>query len=118
MARQLELAEMIESLRGELARARSEGEGEGEAIRFQVEDVELELEIAAEEQAEGGMAAKFYVLTSQFKASKKDAVTQKLTLRLRPEEVSEGPDTGAERKRPLRIRGEGKARKPRKPRKR
>jgi len=78
MTRQLELAEMIKSLRAELARAQSEGESE--AIRFQVEDVELELDIATEERAEGGIAAKFYVLTSQFKASKKDAVTQKLRL--------------------------------------
>jgi hypothetical protein len=76
MAHRLELAEMIKSLPAELAQAQSEGGGQ--AIRLQVEDVALELEIAAEEQVEGGIAAKFYVLTSQFKASNKDAVRPKL----------------------------------------
>ncbi len=110
MAHQLELAEMIKSLRAELVRAQSEGEGE--AIRFEIEDVELELAIAAEEQAEGGIAAKFYVLTSQFKASKKDAVTQKLKLKLKPEAVSEDPATGGKRSKPVKVRGKGRAKKP------
>ncbi|MCW5213165.1 hypothetical protein VU04_09680, partial [Desulfobulbus sp. TB] len=52
----LELAEMIKGLRSQLAEAQMEGEDK--AIRFTVEDVELELEIAAEQQIEGGVAAK------------------------------------------------------------
>ena len=91
----------------------AQSEGEGEAVRFQVEDVEMELEIAAGEQAEGGIAAKFFVLTSQFKASKKDAVTQKLKLKLKPEEmISEDRDSAGERRQPLKIRGKGRAWKP------
>ena len=109
MAQKLELAEMIKSLRAELARAQSEGKGD--AIRFRVEDVELELEIAAEEQDEGTIGAKFFVLTSQLKASQKDAVTQRLKLTLSPEEVSQDPLTGAERRGPIEIRGKGKAKK-------
>jgi len=53
MAKQLELSQMIASLRSELSNAQSEGEGKG--IRFTVEDVELELDIIAEEQAEGSI---------------------------------------------------------------
>jgi len=105
MAKDLELSQLIKSLRAELARAQEQGRDE--SVRFLVEDVELELEVAAEEHAEGGIAAKFYVLTSQFKASKKDVVTQKLRLKLKPEEAIVDRETGSERKRPLKIRGGG-----------
>ena len=77
----LELASMIKGLRGQLAEAQADGAGED--IRFTVEDVELELQIIAEKQASGGIAAKFYVLTSKLDGSKKDTVTQKLKLKLK-----------------------------------
>jgi hypothetical protein len=86
---QLELAQMIQSLRAELTKAQKAGTEE--EIRFTVEDVELELEIIAKEAIEGGIAAKFYVLTSQYKASKDDAVTQKIKLRLKPADSSGNP---------------------------
>lgn len=82
MAGPLELSQMIQSLRAELAKAQQAGAGE--EIRFTVEDVEIELDIAAEEAIEGGIAAKFYVLTSHYKANKKDAVTQRIKLKLKP----------------------------------
>lgn len=109
MAKQLELSQLISSLRAELAEAQSEGVGK--AVRFTVEDVELELEIAAEEQAEGSIAAKFYVLTSQFKANKKDAVTQKIRLKLKPQEERMDRSTGEEKRSTLKISGEVEAEK-------
>lgn len=78
----LELAEMIKGLRAQLTEAQKDGEGEN--VRFTVEDVELELEIAAEGKVEGGVSAKFYVLTSHFKAEKKDSAKHKLKLKLKP----------------------------------
>ena len=109
MTKKLELAQMIEGLRAELATAQYEGEGE--AIRFVVEDVEMELEISAEEQAEGSIAAKFYVITSQFKANKKDAVTQKIKLKLKPEEEVADPKSGKKTNRPVKISDKVKAKK-------
>jgi hypothetical protein len=103
MASQLELSQLISSLRTELAEAQSEGEGK--KVRFTVEDVELDLEISAEEQGEGSIAAKFYVLTTQFKANKKDAVTQRIKLKLKPQEES------MDRSTPLKISGKVKAKK-------
>jgi hypothetical protein len=87
--KQLELAEMIKGLRAQLAEAQREGEDKG--IRFTVEDVELELQITAEEQAAGGMSAKFYVFTGKLDGSKKDAVTQKLKLKLKAEKADGKP---------------------------
>ncbi|WP_339136581.1 MAG: trypco2 family protein [Candidatus Electrothrix sp. GW3-4] len=84
----LELAEMIKGLRAQLAEAQREGEDKD--IRFTVEDVELELQITTEGQAKGGVAAKFYVLTSKVDVSKKDTVTQKLKLKLKAEKADGG----------------------------
>lgn len=90
-AKNLELSRMIQNLRSELIKAQEEGADQ--PIRFDVEDVELELDIAVEEDLEGGISAKFYVLTSHFKAKKKDAVTQKLKLKLKPVEADpDNPD--------------------------
>ncbi len=77
----LELAAMIKALRSELIEAQREGEGE--EIRFTIEDVELEVQVAAETQVKGGVAAKFYVLTSKVDGSKTDRVSQKLKLKLK-----------------------------------
>ncbi|RDH84311.1 MAG: hypothetical protein DIZ78_12245 [endosymbiont of Escarpia spicata] len=105
----LELAQLIKSLRNELSLAQEEGKGEG--IRFTVEDVELDLEIAVEEVVDGGIAAKFYVLTSHYKAKKKDAVRQKIKLKLKPEEVASNSDKDGNRARkPLSVSGKRKAR--------
>jgi Trypsin-co-occurring domain 2 len=109
MVSQLELSQLISSLRTELVKAQSESEGK--EVRFTVEDVELELEISAEEQGEGGIAAKFYVFTTQFKASKKDAVTQRIKLKLKPQEESMDRSTGNQKTSPLKIGGKVKAKK-------
>jgi len=99
----LELAAMIKALRSQLVEAQREGEGED--IRFTIEDVELELEIAAEQQLEAGIAAKFYVLTSSLKGNRKDAVTQKMRLKLKAHDVVIDPKDGEKRLRPSKICG-------------
>lgn len=80
---------MIKGLRAQLVEAQREGEGE--EIRFTIEDVELELEIAAETQVKGGVAAKFYVLTSKVDGSKSDRVTQRLKLKLKASKADGSP---------------------------
>ena len=99
----LELAAMIKGLRAQLAEAQAEGSGED--IRFTIEDVELELQVSAEQQAGGGVSAKFYVLTSNVKADKKNTVTQKLKLKLKVEQKTID-QAGKEKKVPLEINGE------------
>lgn len=117
MANKLELAEMIKSLRQELIEAQRAGKDE--KLRFTVEDVELDLDVVMEAEGEGGVAAKFYVLTSHFKAKRKDVVTQKIRLKLKPGEVKakkgdgeaeEGKTEEEERLLPLEIskRSKGK----------
>jgi hypothetical protein len=106
---QLELAQMIQSLRMELTKAQMAGTGE--EIRFTVEDVELELEIVAKEAIEGGIAAKFYVLTSHYKAGKDDAVTQKIKLKLKPNAEQIDSSTGKKKSSPLKISGKVKKKK-------
>ena len=78
----LQLAQVIKQLRSELTTAAKDGDGED--IRFTVEDIELELDITVENQKEGNVGAKFYVLTSSYKGSKKDIITQKIKLKLKP----------------------------------
>ncbi len=101
---QLELAEMIKGLRAQLAEAQREGADKD--IRFSIEDVELELEIAAEQQVEGGVAAKFYVLTSSLKGKKQNRVTQKLKLKLKVHNEVIDPETGEKKIVPTNISGE------------
>jgi len=79
---QLELAEMIKSLRAELVKAQDGGEEE--KIKFNVEEIELDLEISAVMEKEATIGAKFYVLTSQVKGNEKNTVTQKIKLKLKP----------------------------------
>ncbi len=100
----LELAEMIKGLRAQLAEAQAEGEGKD--IRFTVEDVELELQIAAEKGKDGSLGAKFYVFTSQFKATEKDVVTQKLKLKLKPENQVLDAGSGEKKSVPLQVGGD------------
>ncbi len=108
MAKELELAQLIKGLRAELAKAQTEGEDKG--IRFTVEDVELDLEISTAKQVNGDIGAKFYVLTSQFKANKKDAVTQKIKLKLKPQEEVVDPTSGEITTVPAKVGGKIKAR--------
>ena len=97
----LELSTMINDLRAQLVKAQDEGRDE--SLRFTVEEVEMELDIAVEEHAEVGVAAKFYVLTSKFKALKKEGLTQKLKIKLKPHTEVVDPTSGKEKKVPVDI---------------
>ncbi len=99
--KKLELSQLIINLRAELAKAKREGDGKD--LRFIVEDVELELDIATEGSNEKGLAAKFYVFTGQYKETDKDAVTQRIKLKLKPQEETIDPKTGEEALKPLKI---------------
>ena len=86
MPSQVELAEMIRSLRSELQTARDEGVDEG--LRFKVDEVELEVqvEVHKEDGAEGGV--KFYVFNA--KAGGKDAERQVQRIRLKLTPLGDG----------------------------
>ena len=106
----LRLGAVIQSLREELAEAQKDAEGQD--IRFAVEDVEVELLVSVEEGIKAGVAAMFYVLTPKYEAQKKELVTQKLKLKLRPGRYDTTPDpsgateAGTTRFSPVTISGE------------
>ena len=108
-SKKLELSKLIQNLRTELVKAQQEGKND--ELSFLVEDVELELDIATEEGIEGGIAAKFYVLTSHYKANKKDAVTQKIRLKLKPVKSAKNPETGDEVLKPFQVSKKKKTKK-------
>jgi len=56
----LELAEMVEALRGELARAAAAGAGE--EFQFPVAGVQLEFHVAVTKSGEGKAGVKFWVV--------------------------------------------------------
>ncbi|MCI5138152.1 MAG: hypothetical protein D3922_06995 [Candidatus Electrothrix sp. AR1] len=85
----LELAAMIKALRSQLFEAQRDGQNE--EIRFTIEDVELEVQVTTERQTKGDVSAKFYVLTSKVEGSKKDAVMQKLKLKLKASKADGKP---------------------------
>ncbi len=101
--KRLELAEMIGALRAELNEAHSRGDGE--AIRFTLEDIELELNIQTERQAEGKVAAKFFVVSGDAKGAVKKGVVQKIKLKMKPELVQPGDGEGGVAK-PVQVTGE------------
>ncbi|MFT5698654.1 MAG: hypothetical protein ACI8ZB_001509 [Desulforhopalus sp.] len=100
----LELSDMIKELRLQLSNAQKDGNGED--IRFIVDDVELELQITVEKQVQGGMSAKFFVLTSKVDGSDKNTVSQKLKLKFKALNETFDPETGKKKIVPCKISGE------------
>jgi hypothetical protein len=90
MAQKLELAAVLEALRGELNIAKREGDTHD--LRFQVDNLEVELQTVVERKAAGeaGGKVRFWVLDADTKASgeHKDAVTQKIKLTLKVVDTS------------------------------
>jgi hypothetical protein len=86
----IELAELIENLRGELSKARQAGEGEG--LRFEVAKVELELTLVVSREGTGSGKVKFWVVEVGGEAKAASAATQRMKLDLTPRVAGEpGP---------------------------
>jgi len=79
----LELGDMIVTLREELAQAQKKGRDEG--ISFKVEDIELELQVVVQEDTHGKFGAKFYVFNADVGTSEKSVITHRLKLKLIPQ---------------------------------
>jgi hypothetical protein len=77
---QLELAETVEALRGELARAAAAGVGTG--FQFPVTEVKLEFHVGVTKAGEGKAGVRFYVVELGGSASFKQEEIQTVTVTL------------------------------------
>lgn len=78
----LDLADVVEGLRGELTRAMEEGDAQGERMRFRMtEPVVLEVQAVTTKDASGKVGWKVVELGASWTA----ANTHKITLKLSPE---------------------------------
>lgn len=78
----LQLSEMIEALRLELAVAQKAGEGD--QLKFEVGPVELEVEIGVTKTTTGGAGVKFWVVEAGVDRERADAVTHRVKVTLHP----------------------------------
>ncbi|GAB1335131.1 hypothetical protein ACE1SV_17210 [Streptomyces sp. E-15] len=83
----IELSDLLASLRAEIETARAEADGHD--VRFRIDSVDLELHVAVEKtkQAKGGV--KFWVLSGDFTGGSKDTRTHVVRLRLSAEALDE-----------------------------
>lgn len=84
----IELADLLGSLRSEISRARLEADGRD--VRFRIDSIELELQVAVEKSAEAGGGVRFWVVSLGGKGGAKSAETHVVRLALTAE-----TDTGA-----------------------
>jgi len=90
----LELAEVIQTLRENLAEAQSQGEGQN--IRFNVNSVEVELQTVIEKEAGAGGKIKFWVVDGELSGKYKNSATHKIKLSLQAVDMNKtNPETGA-----------------------
>ena len=93
MGHKLELAAVLEALRGELNIAKREGDRD--ELRFNIDNLEIELQTVVEKKVAGeaGGKIRFWVLDADTKANGeyKDTVTQKIKLTLKVVDTSK-PD--------------------------
>lgn len=85
----IELADLLASLRSEINRARINGAGE--AVRFRIDAIELEIQVEVEKTGEGNAGVKFWVLSAGGKRSAKTAQTHVLKLSLTAETEAGDP---------------------------
>lgn len=81
----LELAEVIQTLRENLAEAQSQGVGQN--IRFNVNSVEVELQTVVEKEAGAGGKIKFWVVDGELSGKYKNSVTHKIKLSLQAVDI-------------------------------
>ncbi|MFC9928882.1 trypco2 family protein [Streptomyces sp. NPDC127190] len=83
----IELSDLLASLRSEIETARAEADGKD--VRFRIESLDLELQVAVEKskQAKGGV--KFWVLSGEASGGSKNTRTHVIKLRLSAETYDE-----------------------------
>ena len=88
----IELSELLQALREEVAKAKHEAENSPSKIRFNLEDIEIELSttVTKEIGGEAESKIKFWVLDGGAKASGKFAseAVQKFTFKFSPSDLS------------------------------
>src|SRR3954462_4508830 len=76
----LELAALIDAVRSEMQTAAARGRGQ--ALQFEVQEVNLDVEVTATVAKEASGGIKIWVLTAGGKASKADAATHRINVRM------------------------------------
>ncbi|MEU9121087.1 trypco2 family protein [Streptomyces sp. NPDC048506] len=85
----IELADLLTSLRSEINRARIDAAGED--VRFRVNSIDLEVQVEVEKSGEAGAGVKFWVLSIGGKGSAKSTQTHVVKLSLTAETDTGGP---------------------------
>ncbi|WP_131736068.1 trypco2 family protein [Actinomadura roseirufa] len=76
-----ELADVVEAVRGQLARAAT---ADGKGLKFEVGDVELEFTVVLTSEAKANAGVKVWVLSAGASAGYGEAVTQRIKVALKP----------------------------------
>jgi hypothetical protein len=76
----LELAALIDAVRSEMQMAAARGRGQ--ALQFEVQEVNLDVEIAATVAKEANGGIKIWVLMAGGKATKADAATHRINVKM------------------------------------
>ncbi|MFE2558932.1 trypco2 family protein [Streptomyces sp. NPDC059352] len=84
----IELADLLASLRSEIGRARLEAANED--VRFRIDSIDLELQVTVEKSAEANAGMKFWVVSLGGKAGAKSGQTHTVRLSLTAEDASTG----------------------------
>ncbi|MFE7354478.1 trypco2 family protein [Streptomyces sp. NPDC057543] len=80
---EIELAELLASLRSEINRARLEADNQD--VKFRIDSIDLELQVAVEKSAEGNAGVRFWVVSLGGKATAKSTQTHTVKLSLTAE---------------------------------
>jgi hypothetical protein len=79
----IELADLLASLRSEINRARLDAVGQD--VRFRIDSIDLELQVAVEKSAEANAGVRFWVVSLGAKGGAKSAQTHTVKLSLTAE---------------------------------
>ncbi|MEU8525748.1 MULTISPECIES: trypco2 family protein [Streptomyces] len=85
----IELADLLKSLRSEIGRARLDAAGQD--VRFRIDSIDLELQVAVEKSAEANAGMKFWVVSLGAKGTAKAAETHTVRLSLAAETATGEP---------------------------
>ncbi|MFF8730811.1 trypco2 family protein [Streptomyces sp. NPDC015171] len=76
----IELSDLLASLRSEIETARAEADGKD--VRFRIDSIDLELQVAVEKTKQGKGGVKFWVLSGDVSAGSKKTRTHVIKMRL------------------------------------